>query len=238
MASNRSATTTIIPAPNASAPGIRNACKARYYRGDILRAMKKYREAADEFMMIEDAFPGCPLKGRALLGAGESLIAAGDSPAAAAVLRRLSETEKDDEVLPRAMFSLAVALDNIGRDLEAGGVLETLVSKHPESPVSALALLRLGDGAVAAGDLGKGVEYYRKAADRHKEKSLRERSILKLIETLERSGAMDEALKESSGPESIACLSSAKCTNEENYLMQKLMRAAVGTNNVDHCARL
>ncbi len=179
-------------------PSDENACKARYYRGDILRAMKKYREAADEFMMIEDAFPGCPLKGRALLGAGESLIAAGDSPAAAAVLRRLSETEKDDEVLPRAMFSLAVALDNIGRDLEAGGVLETLVSKHPESPVSALALLRLGDGAVAAGDLGKGVEYYRKAADRHKEKSLRERSILKLIETLERSGAMDEALKESS----------------------------------------
>ena len=47
-----------------------------------------------------------------------------------------------------------------------------------------------------------------------------------------------KALKESSGPESIACLSSARCTNEENYLMQKLMRAAVGTNNVDHCARL
>jgi len=47
-----------------------------------------------------------------------------------------------------------------------------------------------------------------------------------------------KALIESSGPESISCLSSAKCTNEENYLMQKLMRAAVGTNNVDHCARL
>ena len=45
-------------------------------------------------------------------------------------------------------------------------------------------------------------------------------------------------IKESFGAESIACLSSAKCTNEENYLMQKLMRAAVGTNNIDHCARL
>jgi len=31
---------------------------------------------------------------------------------------------------------------------------------------------------------------------------------------------------------------SARCTNEENYLFQKFMRAAVGTNNVDHCARL
>jgi formate dehydrogenase (NADP+) alpha subunit len=40
------------------------------------------------------------------------------------------------------------------------------------------------------------------------------------------------------GPDSIGGLSSAKCTNEENYVFQKFMRAAVGTNNVDHCARL
>lgn len=40
------------------------------------------------------------------------------------------------------------------------------------------------------------------------------------------------------GAHSFAFLSSAKCTNEENYLMQKLARAAIGTNNIDHCARL
>ncbi len=40
------------------------------------------------------------------------------------------------------------------------------------------------------------------------------------------------------GADAIAGLSSAKCTNEENYVFQKFMRAAVGTNNVDHCARL
>jgi predicted molibdopterin-dependent oxidoreductase YjgC len=45
-------------------------------------------------------------------------------------------------------------------------------------------------------------------------------------------------VKAESGPDSIAFLSSAKCTNEENYLMQKLARAVIGTNNVDHCARL
>lgn len=45
-------------------------------------------------------------------------------------------------------------------------------------------------------------------------------------------------IKEGSGPDGIAGLTSAKCTNEENYLFQKWMRAAVGTNNVDHCARL
>jgi len=39
-------------------------------------------------------------------------------------------------------------------------------------------------------------------------------------------------------PEEVAVISSAKCTNEENYLMQKLARAVIGTNNVDHCARL
>ena len=40
------------------------------------------------------------------------------------------------------------------------------------------------------------------------------------------------------GPDAIGGLSSAKCTNEENYLFQKLIRAAFRTNNVDHCARL
>jgi len=40
------------------------------------------------------------------------------------------------------------------------------------------------------------------------------------------------------GPDAIAGFSSARGLNEENYLMQKFMRAVVGTNNVDHCARL
>lgn len=45
-------------------------------------------------------------------------------------------------------------------------------------------------------------------------------------------------IKEKYGSDSIGSLSSAKCTNEENYLMQKFMRAVIGTNNIDHCARL
>jgi predicted molibdopterin-dependent oxidoreductase YjgC len=40
------------------------------------------------------------------------------------------------------------------------------------------------------------------------------------------------------GPDSIGFLVSAKCTNEENYLLQKVARGLIGTNNVDHCARL
>ena len=45
-------------------------------------------------------------------------------------------------------------------------------------------------------------------------------------------------IKEAHGSDSIAFLASAKVTNEENYLIMKFARAAVGTNNVDHCARL
>lgn len=44
--------------------------------------------------------------------------------------------------------------------------------------------------------------------------------------------------KEKYGPDSLAFLSSAKTSNEENYLMMKLARAVFKTNNVDHCARL
>ena len=45
-------------------------------------------------------------------------------------------------------------------------------------------------------------------------------------------------IKDSNGADAIAGLSSARCTNEENYMMQKFMRAVIGTNNIDHCARL
>ena len=40
------------------------------------------------------------------------------------------------------------------------------------------------------------------------------------------------------GADAVAGFASARCTNEENYLFQKFMRAILGTNNVDHCARL
>lgn len=45
-------------------------------------------------------------------------------------------------------------------------------------------------------------------------------------------------IKAKSGPDSLAFFSSARCTNEENYLVSKFARAVIGTNNVDHCARL
>jgi len=45
-------------------------------------------------------------------------------------------------------------------------------------------------------------------------------------------------LRQNYGPDSVAALSSAKCTNEDNYVMQKFIRAVIGTNNIDHCARL
>jgi predicted molibdopterin-dependent oxidoreductase YjgC len=63
-----------------------------------------------------------------------------------------------------------------------------------------------------------------------------------------RQASWDEALdnvvdglkkvKAKHGADAIGVLVSAKCTNEENYLLQKIARAALGTNNVDHCARL
>jgi formate dehydrogenase alpha subunit len=46
------------------------------------------------------------------------------------------------------------------------------------------------------------------------------------------------AVKRESGPDAVGVLASAKCTNEENYLMQKFARQVIGTHNIDHCARL
>ena len=62
-----------------------------------------------------------------------------------------------------------------------------------------------------------------------------------------REASWDEALdlvarkitetKAKNGPDSLAFISSSKCTNEESYLMQKLARSVAGTNNIDNCSR-
>jgi predicted molibdopterin-dependent oxidoreductase YjgC len=57
-------------------------------------------------------------------------------------------------------------------------------------------------------------------------------------EALDYTASRLKEIKEANGKDSIAFLASAKATNEENYLIQKFARAAIGTNNVDHCARL
>lgn len=56
-------------------------------------------------------------------------------------------------------------------------------------------------------------------------------------EALDYIAARFSRIKEEHGADAIAGLCSARCTNEENYLFQKLLRAGIGTNNVDHCAR-
>jgi predicted molibdopterin-dependent oxidoreductase YjgC len=57
-------------------------------------------------------------------------------------------------------------------------------------------------------------------------------------EALDYTASKLKAIKEKDGSDSIGFLTSARVTNEENYLLQKFARAGVGTNNVDHCARL
>ncbi|NND05608.1 MAG: formate dehydrogenase subunit alpha [Saprospiraceae bacterium] len=47
-----------------------------------------------------------------------------------------------------------------------------------------------------------------------------------------------QAIKTEHGADYIAGISSSRCTNEENYLMQKFVRAVIGTNNIDGCARV
>ncbi|PCJ47977.1 MAG: formate dehydrogenase subunit alpha [Gammaproteobacteria bacterium] len=46
------------------------------------------------------------------------------------------------------------------------------------------------------------------------------------------------SIKQQFGADAIASISSSRCTNEENYLMQKFMRVVIGSNNIDCCARV
>ena len=178
-------------------PGDENSCKARFYRGTILKALKKYREAADELMTIPEGQGSCPLEGRALLEAGECLIAAGDSREAVTVLRRASDPARYPDQAARAGYSLAIALEKTGRDLEAETILKETVDKYPKSPVAALAMMKLGDRALARGEYDTAAGYFRKAADDYKEESLREKALSRLLEAAHGAGDENTVLKTS-----------------------------------------
>ncbi len=57
-------------------------------------------------------------------------------------------------------------------------------------------------------------------------------------EALDRTAVALKQIRDREGGDAIGVLASAKCSNEENYLLQKFTRAVLGTNNIDHCARL
>ncbi len=82
---------------------------------------------------------------------------------------------------------------------------------------------------------------YIHSPDRLTDPLVKEKGVFRKTSWEEALSAAAEGLKKVKakyGPDSIGVLVSAKCTNEENYLLQKIARAALGTNNVDHCARL
>jgi predicted molibdopterin-dependent oxidoreductase YjgC len=57
-------------------------------------------------------------------------------------------------------------------------------------------------------------------------------------EALDYAASELKRLKDAYGPESVAFVGSARCTNEETYIFQKFARAVFGHNHIDHCARL
>ena len=77
--------------------------------------------------------------------------------------------------------------------------------------------------------------------DRLKEPLIKKNGQFKTVSWKEAYDYIAEKLisvKNEFGPDAIGGISSSRATNEENYLMQKMMRVAIGTNNIDGCARV
>lgn len=106
------------------------------------------------------------------------------------------------------------------------------------------AVLPARNGAVNRGHAcvkGRFAHSYLRSRDRLTQPLLRRNGVLEPV-------GWDEALAyvahgfaravEDGGPDAVGLISSARATNEENYLLQKFMRVAIGTNNIDNCSRL
>jgi formate dehydrogenase major subunit len=112
---------------------------------------------------------------------------------------------------------------------EKGGVVLGLEYMR-QHPTNEGALCPKGNASLDLIYHGERLRYPIKRVDDHFERISWEEAISLVSSNLSR-------IREESGPDALAFLASAKATNEENYLFQKLARM-LGTNNVDHCARL
>ena len=159
-----------------------DGCRVRFHRGRILKALKRYAESADEFILLADTYIDCGLVDQALLEAGDCLLSVGEVSQAVSVLRRLVYGREGSEVTPRGMLSLSLALERGGRDLEAAEVLRKILETYPKSPVTALALLNLAGKASAEGEFDTALAYLSRVEERFEELALRERAALLAIE--------------------------------------------------------
>jgi TolA-binding protein len=165
-----------------SYPSGSDACKARFYKGRIFKALKRYDEAAGEFVLLAETYAECVLVDAALLEAGDCLLSVGDVTEAASVLRRLVYERRSSDITPRGMLSLAMALERGGRDLEAESILKKITDTYPQSPVAAFALLNLAEKNAKRGDFDAAIECLRKIEKSFEEDALRERASLLAIE--------------------------------------------------------
>lgn len=163
------------------APEDKRTCKAFYYRGKILSALKRYSEAAKEFLKVPDRDITSPIVDVSLLEAGKALLSSGNFEESSKVLRRLIYERKRSDVTPKAIYIYSTVLYNLGRKLEAREVLEGLTEQYPKAPITAFALLELGEEAKNSLNFDKAESYYRLILDRFKEHAIRERASYQLI---------------------------------------------------------
>lgn len=121
----------------------------------------------------------------------------------------------------------------VGCELQVGVRDGRIVQVRPEqqAPVSKGHLCSKGRYAWSFGE----------SADRITQPLIRSGGDWQVVswdQALDRAAAELERIRAAYGPDSIGVLGSARATNEENYLTQKLARIAIGTNNVDCCARV
>ncbi|MDI2124774.1 formate dehydrogenase subunit alpha [Yinghuangia seranimata] len=106
------------------------------------------------------------------------------------------------------------------------------------------AVLPARDGAVNRGHAcvkGRFAYGYLRSEERLTQPLLRRGGVLEPVGWDEALACVARGFAEAvaaAGPDAVGLISSARATNEENYLLQKFMRVAIGTNNIDNCSRL
>lgn len=123
-----------------------------------------------------------------------------------------------------------------------GCTLDVTVTDGPDRQV--VSVSPAADGPVNRGHAcvkGRFAHGFARSGDRLTTPLIRRDGVLQPVsweEALHHVAHELDRIRSTHGPDAIAAISSARATNEENYLFQKLMRTVIGTNNVDNCSRI
>jgi TolA-binding protein len=170
--------------------------ETRFWEGETLFRMKRYKEARAAYEVVLNADAAAPDAPNALYGIAWSELELGRLDPAAKAFRKFLEAWPEHPSAPEATVTLARTLVNLKRYSDAVALLTAFVARHPGHRLAPDAAYLLGWSEVQAGKLSEGIRDLRKFLAAHPQHELASEARRAIVDALLRQGNKAELSKE------------------------------------------